>query len=91
MQIPKWGDKPLTFPDRFDVLKKWIANGGHFHMTGGWYSFSGEQGKGGWGRSRFKDVLPVECIVGEDLIESTDGYNVKCLNKDHPIVKGLDW
>lgn len=38
----KWGDKPITFPDRFDVLKKWIDNGGHFHMTGGWYSFSGE-------------------------------------------------
>jgi len=48
-------------------------------MTGGWYSFSGEQGKGGWGRSRMKDILPVKCIVGEDLIESTEGYTVKCV------------
>ena len=60
-------------------------------MTGGWYSFSGEQGKGGWGRSRMKDILPVKCIVGEDLIESTEGYTVKVCEPDHPAVNGLDW
>ncbi len=87
----KWGDEPVTFPDRFDLLRAWVKAGGHFHMNGGWLSFSGEIGRGGWGRSRFHDVLPVECLQHDDLIESTDGYDVRCTLVDHPAVKGIDW
>ena len=87
----KWGDKPVTFPDRFDLVKEWIKNGGHFHMNGGWYSFTGELSKGGWRRSRLHEVFPVECLEYDDLIESTDGYEVKCNYPDHPAVKDIDW
>jgi len=73
----KWGDQPITFPDRFDLLREWVEAGGHFHMNGGWLSFAGELGKGGWGRSRFHDVLPVECLQHDDRIESTAGFIVK--------------
>lgn len=66
-QRTKWGDKPLVFPDRFDLLREWVRWGGHFHMNGGWLSYAGELGKGGWGRSRFHDVLPVECLQHDDL------------------------
>jgi uncharacterized membrane protein len=47
-QRAKWGDEPLVFPDRFDLLREWVMGGGHFHMNGGWLSFGGELGKGGW-------------------------------------------
>ncbi len=87
----KWGDRPITFPDRFDLLRAWVDDGGHFHMNGGWLSFGGELGKGGWGRSRFQDVLPVVCLQHDDLIESTDGYRVECRLRDHPLVQGIDW
>lgn len=87
----KWGDKPVTFPDRFDLIKDWIYRGGHFHMNGGWYSFTGELGKGGWRRSRLHNVFPVECLEHDDLIESTDGYEVKTNFPNDPIVKGIDW
>ncbi len=87
----KWGTKPITFPDRFDVLREWVEKGGHFHMNGGWLSFGGELGKGGWGRSRFHQVLPVECLQHDDLIESTEGYDIRCADPQHPIVKGIDW
>lgn len=87
----KWGDKPVTFPDRFDLLKQWVEAGGHFHMNGGWLSFSGEIGRGGWGRSRFRDVLPVHCLQNDDLIESTSGFPVYCVKQSHPVVKGIDW
>jgi uncharacterized membrane protein len=87
----KWGDKPVTFPDRFDLLKNWINEGGHFHMNGGWYSFTGELGKGGWRRSRLHNVFPVECLEHDDLIESTDGYKVRCNKPEHPVVAGIDW
>ncbi len=90
-QRAKWGDKPITFPDRFDILRDWIARGGHFHMNGGWYSFGGELGKGGWGRSRLHDVLPVVCLEHDDLIESTSGFEIRCTMPDHPMVKSIDW
>ncbi len=87
----KWEDKYITFPDRFDLLKQWVDDGGHFHMNGGWLSFSGELGKGGWGRSRFKNVLPVDCLQQDDLIESTSGYNIRCNFPDHQSMAGIDW
>lgn len=87
----KWGNKPVTFPDRFDILREWVESGRHFHMNGGWLSFSGESGKGGWGRSRFHRVLPVQCLSGDDLIESTSGYPLRSHRSDHPAVNGLDW
>lgn len=86
-----WGVKPVVFPDRFDVLRRWVERGGHFHMNGGWLSFGGELGKGGWGRSRFHDVLPVVCLQQDDLIESTSGYKLRSLKPSHRAVKGLDW
>jgi len=86
-----WGDKPITFPDRFDLLRAWVRQGGHFHMNGGWLSFAGELGKGGWQRSRFHDALPVVCLPHDDLIESTSGYEIRCLRPDHPAVRDIDW
>jgi uncharacterized membrane protein len=68
-----------------------VSGGGHFHMNGGWLSFAGELGKGGWGRSRFHDALPVECLQHDDLIESTAGYAVRCRLPDHHTVRGIDW
>jgi uncharacterized membrane protein len=84
----KWGEDYVTFPDRFDILKNWVNQGGHFHMMGGWYSFGGEIGKGGWGRSKFHDALPVVCKEGDDLIESTASYPVRGIS-DHPVLKGI--
>lgn len=90
-QRAKWVDEPLVFPDRFDLLRTWVTDGGHFHMNGGWLSFAGELGKGGWGRSRFHDVLPVECLQHDDLIESTAGFEIRCSLPEHPMVDGIDW
>ena len=42
----------VTFPDRLTLLKEWIRQGGHFHMNGGWFSFSGHQGLVRWFSSR---------------------------------------
>ena len=86
-----WKDKFVTFPDRFQILINWIEDGGHFHMNGGWYSFSGQVGKGGWGRSLFRDVLPVKCLETDDLLESTASFEVRSSMENHPILKGIDF
>lgn len=85
----KWGDKYVTFPDRFMLMEEWVKNGGHFHMMGGWYSFSGEIGKGGWKRVSFHEVLPIECLDGDDLIESTWSFPVRLPNASHPVLSGI--
>lgn len=87
----KWEGKFVTFPDRFIILKEWVESGGHFHMNGGWYSFSGEIGKGGWGRCPFHEMLPVICLQGDDLLESTAGYRVRTPNPQHPVIRGISF
>ncbi len=85
----RWKGRSVTFPDRLAILTEWVRGGGHFHMLGGWYSFGGEIGKGGWGRSIFHEVLPVVCREGDDLIESTAGYVVRAAGA-HPVLEGID-
>jgi uncharacterized membrane protein len=61
------------------LLEEWVALGGHVHMMGDWYSFSGEIGK----------VLPVICLDGDDLVESTSSFPVSMQNHNHPVLAGI--
>jgi uncharacterized membrane protein len=58
-------------------------------MMGGWYSFGGERGTGGWARSRFHEVLPVVCLEGDDLIESTSSFPVRIGSPGNVVLKGI--
>lgn len=73
----KFGKEILTFPDRIKLTTEAVKKGKGLMMLGGWYSFTGELGKGGWGRTNLKHILPVECLNHEDLVESTEGYYPK--------------
>jgi uncharacterized membrane protein len=81
----------ITFPDRLVAIKNWIKSGGGLMMLGGWLSFSGAQGKAGWGRSQMAEALPVNCLPTEDLVESSAGFTAELLVPNHPVVKGLPW
>jgi uncharacterized membrane protein len=59
-------------------------------LLGGWYSFTGEQGKGSWGRTRLREVMPVECLDHEDLVESTEGYHPVATPAGVSAFAGLD-
>lgn len=86
----KFGTKPLTFPDRVRLTVEALRAGKSMMFLGGWLSFNGELGKGGWGRTQLREVLPVECLAHEDLRESTEGWRGRSLNPAHPIFEGLD-
>ncbi len=73
----KFGTAVLTFPDRVRLTVEAIENGMAAMFLGGWLSFTGEMGKGGWNRTRLKEVLPVNCLDYEDLVENTEGFTVK--------------
>lgn len=69
-----FGTRILTFPDRVRLTVEAVEDGKRMMFLGGWLSFSGELGKGGWNRSRLKEILPVTCLETEDLVESTEGF-----------------
>ncbi len=70
----KFGTEVLVFPDRVRLTVDAIKNGKSAMFLGGWLSFTGEMGKGGWDRTGLKEVLPVRCSDYEDLVESTEGF-----------------
>jgi uncharacterized membrane protein len=87
----KFGKGVLTFPDRAKLVVQAIKAGKKAMFLGGWYSFTGELGKGGWGRTPIKEVLPVQCLPTEDLVESTEGYYPEVTKKGKKYLKQLDF
>ena len=85
----KFGRSILTFPDRVRLTTEAVKNGKSMMFLGGWYSFTGEMGKGGWGRTGLKDILPVKCLDNEDLVESTEGFYPVITDKGKKVFKNL--
>lgn len=69
-----FGKGVLTYPDRVRLTVEAVQAGKRMMFMGGWLSFTGEMGKGGWNRTRLREILPVRCLDYEDLIESTEGF-----------------
>lgn len=86
----KFGRKPLTFPDRVRLTVEAVRGGKAAMFLGGWLSFNGEVGKGGWGRTLLREILPVTCLEYEDICENTEGFRAKVETPKHPVVRGLD-
>ncbi|MDD4107463.1 MAG: glutamine amidotransferase [Prolixibacteraceae bacterium] len=70
----EFGKRVITYPDRIRLTLEAVKSGKGLMMLGGWYSFTGEMGKGGWGRTMLRELLPVKCLDYEDLVESTEGF-----------------
>ena len=85
-----FGTKVLTFPDRTKLTVEAVKGGMHVMFLGGWLSFNGELGKGGWGRTPLSEILPARCLEYDDLRESTEGFLPEPLAKRHPILAGVN-
>ncbi len=86
----KFGTRILTFPDRIRLTAEAVREGKGIMFLGGWYSFSGEHGKGGWGRTALQQILPVRCLEFEDLIETTEGFSAQATALGKRLYKGID-
>ena len=85
----QFGKRIITYPDRVRLTIEAVKEGKGLMMLGGWYSFTGEQGKGGWGRTMFREILPVNCLNYEDLVESTEGYYPEPTPHGQPVFGNL--
>jgi hypothetical protein len=84
-----WLKEALVFPDRIRLTVDAIRKGTGAMFLGGWLSFTGEMGKGGWNRTGLNDVLPVQCLDYEDLVESTEGFTPKVGAKSKKKLEGI--
>ena len=83
---------PLPRTNRVKAIREYTRNGGGLLMVGGWTSFSGRFGHGGYYDTPIEEALPVTCMKGlDDRIETPEGVKVKILKSEHPIVKGIPW
>jgi len=87
----EFGSGVLTFPDRIRLTNEAVVNKGKSVMfLGGWYSFTGELGRGGWGRTRLRDIMPVACLDTEDLVESTEGFTAEFTESGRQLFSDID-
>ncbi len=87
----KFGTQVLTFPDRVRLTVEAVHAGKRMMFLGGWLAFTGEMGKGGWNRTRLREILPVTCLDYEDLIESTEGYTAEVTTAGASSLSALDF
>ena len=87
----QFGKKILTFPDRVRLTVEAVEAGKRIMFMGGWLSFTGEMGKGGWNRTRLREILPVRCSDYEDLVENTEGFTAALEPAGQSIFPNIDF
>lgn len=76
-------------PDRLQIIRDFVEDGGGLLMVGGYMTFSGIDAKARWGHGPLADILPVEILDRDDRVEIPAGISPRII-ADHPIVTGLD-
>jgi uncharacterized membrane protein len=87
----RFGTGILAYPDRVRLTVEAVHAGKRMMFLGGWLSFTGEMGKGGWNRTRLREILPVSCLDYEDLVESTEGFTAEVSSAGQDAFEGLDF
>lgn len=76
-------------PNKLQILKDYVLDGGGLCMAGGYMSFMGIEGKGKYHDSILEQVLPVNFQCCDDRMEHPEGLEVSIDPDSHPIFHGL--
>lgn len=76
-------------PNRLEILKEYVRQGGGFLMIGGYMSFAGVENKACFHDTPIEEMMPVEILDHDDRVELVQGF---VANKAavHPILDGID-
>jgi uncharacterized membrane protein len=79
-------------PNRCNLLRDYVLDGGSLLMVGGYLTFSGVDAKGKWHDTAVQEVLPVEVLTVDDRQEHCEGITPETV-QNHPALKDLpaDW
>jgi len=78
-------------PNRLELIKEFVLNGGGLLMIGGWASFSGYMAQAKYYDTPVEEVLPVEILRYDDRVEVSQGFMFEVLEPNHPIMNGIPW
>lgn len=81
--------KGERLPNRFELIKEFVENGGGFAMMGGYMSFAGIDGKSKYAHTALADILPVRMMESDDRYETPEGITPKIVNEKHPILSNV--
>jgi uncharacterized membrane protein len=77
-------------PNRLELVKEYVKQGGGLVMAGGYLSFQGIYGAARYHRSPVEDVLPVSLLPTDDRVEKPEGVNPRVTNETHFITTGIE-
>jgi uncharacterized membrane protein len=78
-----------SMPNRLDLLKQYVENGGGLAMCGGYLSFAGIYGSAKYFRTAIEEVLPVNLYTFDDRVETPQGTHIEVVDTKHPILEGI--
>lgn len=86
---PETFNKSERRPNRCQLIKEYVLEGGGLCMIGGYMTFAGIDGKGRWYNTAVQDVLPVQLKEIDDREEHSEGVVPK-VETSHPIIEGIN-
>ena len=78
-------------PNRLELIKEYVMNGGGFALVGGWMSYGGYMGQGKYSGTVIEDVLNVAIKPYDDRVEVPEAYKLTVTNVSHPLTKDIGW
>lgn len=76
-------------PNKLEMIKNFVLQGGGLCMVGGYLSFMGIEGKGKYFQSPVEDVLPVRFLCHDDRQEHPEGIDIRVKQGEHPVLNGM--
>lgn len=81
--------KGKRMPNRLELVKEYVENGGGFAMMGGYMSFQGIDGKSKYAHTALADILPIKMMESDDRLETPEGVYPTIVDENHPILDGI--
>ncbi len=86
---PKVQFECVRMPNRLELVRQYVQEGGGFLMCGGYMSYSGFEGKARYAMTPIADVLPVQILNYDDRVEKPEGVFPDIINPEHSVLEGL--
>ncbi|MDO5690359.1 MAG: glutamine amidotransferase [Tissierellia bacterium] len=77
-------------PNKCELIKEFVLEGGAFIMVGGYMAFSGIDAKSRYGMTAIQDVLPVTCLQVDDRVETPEGIYPVVVDAESPVLAGVE-
>lgn len=80
--------RSVKMPNRANLIRDYVLDGGGLLMIGGYMTFAGIDGKGKWHDTAVQEVLPVEILTVDDRMEHCEGITPVII-ANHEALAGL--